>query len=178
MANVNVGTTTTVLDNGTAAAILVRNTGPKDVRISPGGYTLSPGSYQRIVTGGQAVTAVALRAGSQATVDVATEVPLTPMATQMAGLPTATRVKVTALPALPVGSTDVSVTWVTSMPSASYSVQATIEGGAAATGGVTAHPKTSTFTAAGCTITVVNRTAGAIASAAGFIHAFAISTGV
>lgn len=166
MANVNVGTTATQLNDGTAAAIVVRNTGSKDVVISPGGYTITPGSQQRIVTLGAAVTAKAPRPGAQATVDVVIETP---------SVPAGKRLNKVALLALPVGSTDHTVTFASAMPSTSYNVTVSLEGGAAATAGCTAHPKTGTFTTAGCTITVVNQSGGAVVAAAGFLHVTAES---
>lgn len=166
MGNVNVGTAATQLDSGSNAVITVKNTGTKDVVITPGGYTLSAGSQIDVTTNSAAVSARALRPGTQATVDVVAK-------SVTSNLPTEQRVQKVANLSCPVGSTDHAVTWKTALPSTSYEVVAGIEGGALATAGCTAHYKTGTATTAGCTVTVVNQSGGTVAAGTGFVTAIA-----
>ncbi len=69
------------------------------------------------------------------------------------------------LTSIPVGTTDVTVTWPTSWPDPGYGVYPTLITGAAATGLMGVTLKTGTKGTEDCVVTVANRTAGVIASA-------------
>ncbi|MES2155865.1 MAG: hypothetical protein V4510_12085 [bacterium] len=69
------------------------------------------------------------------------------------------------LTSIPVGTTDVTVTWPASWPDPGYGVYPTLITGAAATGLMGVTLKTGTKTPEDCVVTVANRTGGTVASA-------------
>lgn len=64
MPTVELTTTPTQIDDGTAASILVTNTGPGDVRVNPFSQRITPGRSQTVTPTGAPVTLQALGANS------------------------------------------------------------------------------------------------------------------
>ncbi len=64
------------------------------------------------------------------------------------------RTRIVDLPVLSLGSADVTITWDTPMPDATYTVQATVELGVLGIGKITPQVKQGSITPEGCVITL------------------------
>jgi hypothetical protein len=83
---------------------------------------------------------------------------------------------ITLLPLLAVGNTDVLITWPSSIPTTSYTIALTVEGGSTLLGKTNLAIKPSPRTTTTVTATVNNSTLLPITAGAGNIHAIATWT--
>lgn len=79
------------------------------------------------------------------------------------------------LPALAIGATDVAVVWAVLMPDTSYQAFPSVAGGALVAGKLLTTVKLTSRTVDGCTVTVTNISAGAIADASGVLWVLAVN---